>query len=413
MFDIYYLPYKYEDRRKVSSICRLEANSFATIVGTVKSIEPVKRFRLEMLKSVISDDTGDVKAIWFNNLAIKRTLHEGQRIILTGPVKTCYSGAGVEFINPSFNICKTKRDDTIHAYRIVPFYSEKNSDNALMRESAYKMISEGFDIEDNLHISIRSKHNLPSLKESLINLHFPNKDMDIDQLNNGISIYHRRLAFNELFNMMQNKGIGKIRTILDDIPKDTGTIETRVITEKDKALIHKSIDEEIRNGGQVYIINALNDTEDLEVSYDAIRRSYPHLRIEMIHRHMDNKDKKAVIEGKNDILVSTLDAINNTRVPKAGLLVVVVAGKIDLMKLHKIRRALAGNMCIFQTYRINCNLLRILEKTDNGFEIAEEFLRQQIQQKNLSKKKYGISLFTNMCILKEPNLVALVNLFKL
>ncbi len=71
-FDIYYLPYKYEDRRKVSSICRLEANSFATIVGTVKSIETVKRFRLELLKSVISDDTGDVKAIWFNNLAIKK-----------------------------------------------------------------------------------------------------------------------------------------------------------------------------------------------------------------------------------------------------------------------------------------------------------------------------------------------------
>ncbi len=281
-----------------------------------------------------------------------------------------------------------------------------------MRESAYKMISKGFDTEDTLHISIRNEHNLPSLKESLMNLHFPNKDMDIDQLNNGISIYHRRLAFNELLNMMQNKGIGKIRTILDDIPKDTDTIKTMVITEKDKALIHKIIDAEIRNGGQVYIINASNDTEDLEVRYDDTRRSYPHLRIGMINRHMDNKDKKAVIEGKNDILVSTLDAINNARAPKAGLLVVVGAGKIDLMKLHKIRSALAGNMCIFQAYRMDCNLLRILEKTNNGFEIAEEFLRRQIQQKCLCKKKYGISLFTNICILKEPNLLVLADLVK-
>lgn len=62
-----YFPRSYEDRRKIYSIKELETGITAGVVGTVVSItEKRPRPRLSILEVIITDGTGPVKIVLFN-----------------------------------------------------------------------------------------------------------------------------------------------------------------------------------------------------------------------------------------------------------------------------------------------------------------------------------------------------------
>ena len=54
-------------------------------------------------------------------------------------------------------------------------------------------------LEDPIPPGIIERNGLPPLKESIRNLHFPDEGSQVELLNNGESVFHRRLAFDELF----------------------------------------------------------------------------------------------------------------------------------------------------------------------------------------------------------------------
>lgn len=202
---LYYLPYRYEDRRNIKKICNLTCSRIETAIGKIVSMDvirlPKKRFTLFEL--VVSDETGLLKGKWFNQPYLKKNFSPGKEVILSGLVKlNSYRGAGFEMDNPEYEF--TDEDaDLVHTSRIVPFYrTTAGMSVRVLRSIMFNVLASCVDhVTDPLPDGLLSKHRFPPLRECISQVHFPGPSADIESLNRGTSDYHRRLSFDELFTL--------------------------------------------------------------------------------------------------------------------------------------------------------------------------------------------------------------------
>jgi len=202
---LYYLPYRYEDRRNIKKIAHLSYGRMETATGRIVSMEVVKlpKSKFSVFELIISDGTGLLRGKWFNQPYMKRHFEKGQNVILSGVVKHTYRGTGFEMDNPEYEFVDEDNDDLIHTSRIVPVYrTTAGLSVRVLRGIMFNVLNTCIDdIRDPLPEEIRLRHSLPDLRESIYNCHFPGHETDIESLNMGISDYQRRLSFDELMNL--------------------------------------------------------------------------------------------------------------------------------------------------------------------------------------------------------------------
>ena len=209
---LYYLPWRYEDRKNLKKICHLNYGALETVTGDVVDVEIITtpKKRLKILELTLSDDTGVLKGKWFNQPFMKRYFKIGQKLILSGVVKgNPYSGIGFEMENPSFESLEKPtavemagRDNRpIHTSRMVPIYRATEGFTPRQIRTLMFDITNNYlnYIEDFLPEEIRNRNNLITLREALREAHFPERFQDMDVLNRGVSPAHMRLIFDELF----------------------------------------------------------------------------------------------------------------------------------------------------------------------------------------------------------------------
>ncbi len=201
---LFYLPYRYEDRRNIKNISELFGNFRETVAGVVQSAEIIKTPRkgTRIFELTISDGTGSIKAKWFNQPFMRKQFRVGQKIVLCGVVKpNLYHGSPFEIANPDFEIISKGKDDFLHTSRIVPIYKTTSGLSVkLLRNMMYTIIQHSLPkMKDPVPEPILIRNHLKSLNESIVNVHFPDDNLNVDDLNNGTTEYHRRLSFDELF----------------------------------------------------------------------------------------------------------------------------------------------------------------------------------------------------------------------
>ncbi|MBW2061517.1 MAG: ATP-dependent DNA helicase RecG [Deltaproteobacteria bacterium] len=84
------MPNRYQDRRALTPLDRLRADSEALINGQIEDLRPKRSGRTgrRFFEIIISDDTGQVTAFWFRLPAyLRRTMKKGDRVLLFGQVK--------------------------------------------------------------------------------------------------------------------------------------------------------------------------------------------------------------------------------------------------------------------------------------------------------------------------------------
>lgn len=180
VFDLlHHLPFRYEDRRIISQISSLQAKSSVTIIGKIESIknEYTKNGK-NFQKAEVSDNTGKITVIWFNQSYLIKSLKIGNSISLYG--KTDWFGRKLAIISPEIS-------DPDSAGSIVSIYPETAGLTSKFLRKKIKEILDNNIFEDN-NIS-----EFPELNLSLRNIHFP-KDLDVE-------IYRKRLAFDELIKL--------------------------------------------------------------------------------------------------------------------------------------------------------------------------------------------------------------------
>ncbi len=102
-----YLPWRYEDRGNLKKIGRLTYGSYETVSGEVVSADVVqtKRQRVKVFELVITDRSGMLVGSWYNQPFMKKMFRQGQKVILSGIVKSNPYRSGLPQIdNPDFEI---------------------------------------------------------------------------------------------------------------------------------------------------------------------------------------------------------------------------------------------------------------------------------------------------------------------
>src|SRR5579884_1962708 len=74
-----------------------------------------------LVKAAVTDGTGVLQAVWYNQPYLARQLPVGGRVILHGRVVR--RGGEVQMVSPEFEVVEDGEDaETLHAGRIVPVY---------------------------------------------------------------------------------------------------------------------------------------------------------------------------------------------------------------------------------------------------------------------------------------------------
>jgi ATP-dependent DNA helicase RecG len=214
---LYYLPYRYEDRSNLKKISDLIYNNIEAIAGKVISAEVIRLpgKNLKIFELTVNDGSGLLKGKWFNQPFMKKNFKVGQEVILCGTVKrNPYWGIGFEMDNPEYEILnntvetpnmnrfqQSSDDSLIHTNRVVPVYKVTSGLSVRqIRSIMFNLIHSHLeDVTDPIPEEILKRNGLPTLPESLSCVHFPDKEADIRALNSGVSDFHRRLSFDELF----------------------------------------------------------------------------------------------------------------------------------------------------------------------------------------------------------------------
>jgi len=236
---LFHLPSRYEDRSSIRKITQLAVGEIQTVTGKVMKSESApaspRRPRLKLLSVVITDGSGTLTAKWFNQTYLSKLFRPQQKVIFYGMVKSNYWGSGVEMISPEFEIIDDEAEDADHLStgRIVPVYglTEGISQRQLRSITHTALASSLADISDPMPADIISPLQLPELRQSIEAVHFPPVGTPINDLNGGISAYHQRLAFDELFTLQLGLAAIKNRDIagkgISFVP--TGELTDRLI----------------------------------------------------------------------------------------------------------------------------------------------------------------------------------------
>jgi ATP-dependent DNA helicase RecG len=188
-----YVPRKYTDLRKLSTISQIEPEGFYAITGRIKSLRLSRRGRRNVLRGTITDDTGYVEAVWFNQGYYRAKLKTKDPIVFTGKVKLGPRET-LQLVNPEFEILDQDNSTPQFTGRIVPVYGlTEGVHQRSVRNFTWDVIETRLDaVDDPLPEYIRERHGLMPLNEAYANIHFPGDDQQLVKA-------RFRLKFQELF----------------------------------------------------------------------------------------------------------------------------------------------------------------------------------------------------------------------
>ena len=191
---IYLLPRRHNDYSNVTKVSELVPGEDQTIVATVWEARETKlgrQGRLKATEAVLSDETGNIKVVWFGRPHVAKVLKPNSRVAISGRVDV-YRGQ-MQFESPEFEMLDG-HESLIHTGRLVPVYPlTEGLTPRRVRSLVWQALERwGSQLEEFMPEDIRTKAGLPSLPDVLMGAHYPD---DADALSES----RRRLAFDELF----------------------------------------------------------------------------------------------------------------------------------------------------------------------------------------------------------------------
>lgn len=202
---LWHFPHRYQDYSEIVAMDDVrEAGVVVTVRGTVRSISTTQAWkrRLTITTAFLEDETGGIRATWFNQPFIERTLVEGSEVSLSG--KVSLDKRGLYLSNPSYE--KNVGEDQTHTGRLIPIYPETEGISSKYLRFLIKPILDGLkDLSDPLPADFIKRYSFPPLMRALRTMHFPDSTDDTEQAKN-------RFAFEELL-LFQLRALRDRRTM--------------------------------------------------------------------------------------------------------------------------------------------------------------------------------------------------------
>jgi ATP-dependent DNA helicase RecG len=188
---LWFFPREHHDYSKLEKIATIPLEQVVTIMGMIWEVQNLRSAggRVRTVARV-SDETGQIRATWFNQPYLLKQLTRGSYIVLTG-VKQRF-GNKVEFNVRSHEL--PEQGDLVNTGRLVPIYTltEGLNAKALRRYTKWAVDRCAELLPEYLPATIRSRVGLPTLPQAVSQYHFPENE-------GRLVTARRRLAFDELF----------------------------------------------------------------------------------------------------------------------------------------------------------------------------------------------------------------------
>ena len=118
---LYHIPFRYDDFSLVSKINIVQAGEKVTIKGKIDKIQNQYTRKWKSLqRAIVSDDTGSIEVLWFNQPFLVKAINIGDEISLSGIIE--HDGNKLLMKTPDYEIIFNNQ--TIHTGRLVPVYPE-------------------------------------------------------------------------------------------------------------------------------------------------------------------------------------------------------------------------------------------------------------------------------------------------
>ena len=218
-----YPPFRYEDRTEYRRLQSLREGEWVLTRGRICSVGgfEARRRRLSVFEVLVQDGTGNVALKFFNQPYLGNIYKQGLNLVIYGQVKRdTYAHGGLCFLNPE---CEVLEDEpagpSVHSGRVVPIYRKLGQlRTRALRQILFRAVS-GLppDMTDPLPAYLRRQCRLLPRAKALALIHFPElrsaapegRVKEMAMLNQGLSPAHKRLIFEELFQMQV--GMGMVR----------------------------------------------------------------------------------------------------------------------------------------------------------------------------------------------------------
>ena len=198
-------------------------------------------------------------------------------------------------------------------------------------------------------------------------------------------------------------------SIIDELPPGRTPIKTKwIANDKDLSIMYDFIYKKVNSGNQAYFVAPLIETSDkmalksVDNVSEEIERRFSDKKIGIIHGKMKAKEKDEVmLKFKNkeyDILIATTVIEVGIDVPASTIMTIYNAKRFGLSALHQLRgrvgRGSKQSYCFLiseSTTENSKQRLSIMEKTEDGFVIAEEDLKLRNSGEIFGLRQSGFS----------------------
>lgn len=185
-------------------------------------------------------------------------------------------------------------------------------------------------------------------------------------------------------------------SMVDELPSDRLPIKNCVVNTEYRKKAYEFIEKEVQLGHQAYVICPMVDENEnagdienvTEYAGKLKNELTPQIQVEFLHGKMKASEKNRIMNefaaGNIHVLVSTTVIEVGINVPNATVMMIENAERFGLAQLHQLRgrigRGKAQSYCIFISATNNeksMDRLKILNKSNDGFFIAEEDLKMR------------------------------------
>jgi len=190
---LFYFPFRYEDYSNLMKIKDIVPGVMLTVKGKIELIESRRSFRKRMIiiEAIVSDETGQIKVVWFNQRYLSKILSVGDEVYLSG--KAAGTETAQEFHNPAFEKVNKYDKFTTHTARIVPIYSSTAKlSQRQIRFLMKRVLSAAAYVKEWLPAEVKKSAALIDLVQALRQVHFPVDKKSLQQA-------RLRLKFDEIF----------------------------------------------------------------------------------------------------------------------------------------------------------------------------------------------------------------------
>lgn len=189
-----HFPIRHEDLRRITKIGSLHANTTVVLKGRLQLIESrhgYRRRRMNITEGLLTDGTGTVKIVWFNQPYLTSSFKAGDQVFVVGKLSTTEYGPQLQ--SPLIEKVGQKR---LLAGRIVPVYpATAGISQRQLRSFILSALPATRSVPEWIPEPVRRAEHLIPLATALADIHFPTS-------HTKLAAAVERLKFGELLPFM-------------------------------------------------------------------------------------------------------------------------------------------------------------------------------------------------------------------